>query len=163
MPVAGRSEMDLGARNTTQQSPRLKQEAPAQTEMGSGAIGYPMMNQAKGLGRSPSRRSIPRGFAINRATKFKMGSGRQRKLVYKKATAVRNLPDAMAGALPQEKPSYRMGSEPKLNGDKSALVHEKSRLRRLILEEDHDDDMVDVVVPAMHATCQQPMQRTPIS
>ncbi|CAL1396272.1 unnamed protein product [Linum trigynum] len=155
--VAGRNESSVGARSHTQTSVQLEQSAPLKTSLGSASRGGMGLHQVKGSGRSPKARGSPRGFALNRPPKLRLGSSQQRHPAGKKPEAGHGPPVVVVAD--QSRPALvgRQDPGPKSSGASFATIQEESRCRRLILEEDSDDDMVDVHPAAAQATVQQPM------
>ncbi|CAL1401079.1 unnamed protein product [Linum trigynum] len=144
----------MGARNHTQTSVKMEQPAPSKEAMESVALGGPVAYQGRGSEKMPMSRGSPRGFALNRPPKVRLGNGQSRQLGKK----LQESPCAGEAARPQSLTSARLHSAPLPSGDPPAMIQEDSRRRRLILEKDSDDHMVDAIPTAAHATSLQSMQ-----
>ncbi|CAL1395584.1 unnamed protein product [Linum trigynum] len=114
------------------------------------------VRQGKGIVRSPTGRDSSRGFTLIRSPKIQMGKCRHRQMGKKKLAVTQEPPiDEMARQIQ----TVRLEPIPQENGGQTAVIQEESRRRRLILEDDLDDDIPDGFPPAARDPMPQPMRQ----
>ncbi|CAI0424464.1 unnamed protein product [Linum tenue] len=148
--VTGRSESSSGHRGRNQPPARTSHLAPSNASMGSVSQEEPSSHRGKRIGRSPARRGSPGGIVLNRHPKLRLGGPRQKQRENKKGRAANGLREAENMVSSQEYVPMGDDSLQDLGGDHDDLIHAATRRRRLILEKDSDDDIVD----ATHASAE---------
>ncbi|CAL1406682.1 unnamed protein product [Linum trigynum] len=105
------------------------------------------------LVRSPVRRQSPKGFVINRPPKVNFcGGGKQKLEASIKETSNPVLGGKKGGRQPQNPVRAGRGSPAPAAVAPAGGIAEQARRRRLILEDDLDDDMVDLPHPKVQAS-----------
>ncbi|CAL1400385.1 unnamed protein product [Linum trigynum] len=152
--VGGRNDAGVGGQNFVQNVVKVEPLVPAEEAGGSRALGDQPAHQGQGSGKMPSDRGSPRGFLLNRSPKIRLGSGRlkqQGKRGQKKT-------GADAAACSQSVAAPRPCSVPPPGGEQPNAIWEETRRRRLILDNDSDDDMADGIPMAAPEALLQPEQ-----
>ncbi|CAI0561278.1 unnamed protein product [Linum tenue] len=137
----GKSESQSGPRIRNQASTRAVHHAPSHASLGSVSQEESVSQHGKRVGLSPGRRGSPGGIIINRHPKLRLGNARQNQLgrhKWKGAAGARGAEEMM---IPQvESPCDEDVMPTETQG---TLLHAETRRRRLLLEADSDDDMID--------------------
>ncbi|CAL1353287.1 unnamed protein product [Linum trigynum] len=133
------------SQNLAQSSARVDQAAFSETLMTKVSIDEPTVQLMQGSGGAAQKaRGSPRGFVVNRPPKVRLGQNRPSKAGRKVSGTAPGNPKierrtAIAPALSRPRSSAKVQSET------PAMVEEHSRRRRLLLDKDSDDDMVDAI------------------
>ncbi|CAL1383713.1 unnamed protein product [Linum trigynum] len=150
--MAERGDSSSGTRKY---NPTSMQAAPSHATIGAASFDKPNSFQGKGPGRSPNRRGSPgptrrgspAGIVLNRHPKLRLGNNRQKQVgTNKKEVRMADADPPTVKVYPQHSSPVRADSVSNLGGggEQPTRIHADTRRRRLILEEDSDDDMVDV-------------------
>ncbi|CAL1401749.1 unnamed protein product [Linum trigynum] len=141
--MAVKGESSSGPRKFNQ--PALK-PAPSQAISGAVSFDEPDSFRGSGQGRSPHRRGSPGGIMLNRHPKLRLGNNRQKQVGSKKGVRMADtkLPAMAVSPQPSSPGRADLISNRGYGEEQPTGVHAETRHRRLLLEDDSDDDMVDV-------------------